>query len=51
MATVRLPGGPTLSYQEWGRPDGAVVLMLHGLESSGDELAARRSGRSASGSG
>ena len=35
MSTVRLPGGPTLSYQEWGRPDGAVVLMLHGLESSG----------------
>lgn len=35
MATVRLPGGPTLSYSEWGRPDGAVVLMLHGLESSG----------------
>ena len=34
MATVRLPGGPTLSYQEWGRPDGSVVLMLHGLGSS-----------------
>jgi pimeloyl-ACP methyl ester carboxylesterase len=35
MATVRLPGGPTLSYSEWGRPDGAVVLLLHGLGSSG----------------
>jgi pimeloyl-ACP methyl ester carboxylesterase len=35
MPTVSLPGGPTLSYQEWGRPDGAVVLMLHGLGSSG----------------
>ena len=35
MAEVRLPGGPTLSYQEWGRPDGAVVLMLHGLTSTG----------------
>ena len=35
MATVSLPGGPTLSYREWGRPDGAVVLMLHGLGSSG----------------
>jgi pimeloyl-ACP methyl ester carboxylesterase len=35
MAEVRLPGGPTLSFQEWGRPDGAVVLMLHGLTSSG----------------
>ena len=35
MPTVSLPGGPTLSYREWGRPDGAVVLMLHGLGSSG----------------
>ena len=34
MATVTLPGGPTLSYREWGRPDGAVVLLLHGLGSS-----------------
>ncbi len=34
MATVRLPDGPTLSYAEWGRPDGAVVLLLHGLTSS-----------------
>ena len=32
---MRLPDGPTLSYREWGRPDGAVVLMLHGLTSSG----------------
>ena len=36
MATVRLPGGPTLNYREWGRPDGAVVLLLHGLTSSGE---------------
>lgn len=36
MATESLPGGPTLSYQEWGRPDGAVVLLLHGLRSSSD---------------
>jgi pimeloyl-ACP methyl ester carboxylesterase len=36
MATVTLPGGPTLSYQEWGRPDGAVVLLLHGLTSSSE---------------
>ena len=35
MADVRLPDGPTLSYREWGRPDGAVILMLHGLTSSG----------------
>jgi len=34
MATVSLPGGPTLNYREWGRPDGAVVLLLHGLTSS-----------------
>lgn len=36
MATVTLPGGTTLSYREWGRPDGAVVLLLHGLGSSSD---------------
>lgn len=35
MADLRLPDGPTLSYREGGRPDGAVVLMLHGLTSSG----------------
>ena len=34
MATVSLPGGPTLYYREWGRPDAAVVLLLHGLSSS-----------------
>src|SRR5688500_2021811 len=34
MATVSLPGGPTLHYREWGRPDAAVVLLLHGLTSS-----------------
>jgi pimeloyl-ACP methyl ester carboxylesterase len=32
---VSLPGGPTVSYREWGRPDGAVVLLLHGLTVSG----------------
>lgn len=36
MATVRLPGGPTLGYQEWGRPDASVILLLHGLDESGD---------------
>jgi pimeloyl-ACP methyl ester carboxylesterase len=35
MATVSLPGGPTVHYREWGRPDGAVVLLLHGLTVSG----------------
>jgi pimeloyl-ACP methyl ester carboxylesterase len=34
MPTVRLHGGPTLNYREWGRPDAAVVLLLHGLTSS-----------------
>ncbi len=34
MATVSLPGGPTVNYREWGRPDGAVVLLLHGLTAS-----------------
>jgi len=36
MATATLPGGLTLNYQEWGRPDGAAVLLLHGLASSSD---------------
>ena len=35
MPMVELPGGPTLRYREWGRPDGAVVLMLHGTGSDG----------------
>jgi pimeloyl-ACP methyl ester carboxylesterase len=34
--SVALPGGPTLVIREWGRPDGAVILLLHGLTSSGD---------------
>lgn len=37
MATVQVPGGPVLHYQEWGRPDGSVVLLLHGLTSSSDD--------------
>ena len=32
---MSLPGGPTVNYREWGRPDGAVVLLLHGLTVSG----------------
>ncbi len=32
--SVELPGGPTLAVQEWGRPDGAVLLLLHELGSS-----------------
>ncbi len=35
MPTVQLANGPTLRYREWGRPDGAVVLMLHGTASDG----------------
>jgi pimeloyl-ACP methyl ester carboxylesterase len=34
--SVALPGGPTLVIREWGRPDGAVIVLLHGLGSSGD---------------
>ena len=34
--SVALPGGPNLMIREWGRPDGAVILLLHGLTSSGD---------------
>ncbi len=36
MATVAIPGGPARRYQEWGRADGAIVLLLHGLTSSSD---------------
>lgn len=36
MAKVTPPSGLTVSYQEWGRPDGAAVLLLHGLTSSSD---------------
>ncbi len=35
MPTVQLADGPTLRYREWGRPDGAVVLLLHGTTSDG----------------
>src|SRR5919202_391679 len=35
MPTVQLANGLTLRYREWGRPDGAVVLMLHGTTSDG----------------
>jgi pimeloyl-ACP methyl ester carboxylesterase len=35
MPTVQLANGPTLRYREWGRPDGAVVLLLHGTTSDG----------------
>ena len=33
MPTVQLAAGPVLRYREWGRPDGAVLLMLHGTTS------------------
>src|SRR3712207_70497 len=35
MPTVQLANGPTLRYREWGRPDGAVLLLLHGTTSDG----------------
>ena len=30
MPNVQLADGPTLRYREWGRPDGAALLLLHG---------------------
>lgn len=30
MPNVQLASGLTLRYREWGRPDGAAVLLLHG---------------------
>ena len=33
MPTVQLADGPVLRYREWGRPDGAALLMLHGTTS------------------
>jgi pimeloyl-ACP methyl ester carboxylesterase len=35
MPTVQLANGPVLRYREWGRPDGALVLLLHGTTSDG----------------
>jgi pimeloyl-ACP methyl ester carboxylesterase len=32
-------GGLTLGYREWGRADGPVVLLLHGLGSDADDWA------------
>jgi pimeloyl-ACP methyl ester carboxylesterase len=29
MPNVQLAGGPTLRYREWGRPDGAALVLLH----------------------
>ena len=29
MPNVPLAGGPTLRYREWGRPDGAALILLH----------------------
>jgi 3-oxoadipate enol-lactonase len=35
MPNVQLANGLTLRYREWGRPDGAAVLLLHGTTSDG----------------
>lgn len=32
-------GGLTLGYREWGRADGPVVILLHGLTSNADDWA------------
>src|SRR4051812_48165241 len=36
---VTTPGGLTLGYREWGRPDGPVVILLHGLGSDAGDWA------------
>lgn len=36
MPTLSLPGGPEVHYQEWGRADGAVMVLLHSLGSSSE---------------
>lgn len=33
------PGGLTLGYREWGRPDGPVAILLHGLSADADDWA------------
>ena len=35
MPNVQLANGPVLRYREWGRPDGAVLLLLHGTTADG----------------
>ncbi len=32
---LRTPAGLAISYREWGRPDGPVAILLHGLGSDG----------------
>lgn len=36
---LTISGGLTLGYREWGRPDGPVVILLHGLGSDADDWA------------
>lgn len=34
---VTIPGGLTLGYREWGRADGPVAILLHGLTADADD--------------
>ena len=36
---LTIPGGLTLGYREWGRPDGPVAILLHGTDTSADDWA------------
>lgn len=36
---LTVSGGLTLGYREWGRPDGPVAILLHGLEGAADDWA------------
>ena len=36
---LTISGGLTLGYREWGRPDGPVALLLHGLGEEADDWA------------
>jgi pimeloyl-ACP methyl ester carboxylesterase len=35
MPNVQLANGPVLRYREWGRPDGSVLVLLHGTTDDG----------------
>ena len=36
---LTISGGLTLGYREWGRPDGPVAVLLHGLDGAADDWA------------
>ena len=36
---LTISGGLTLGYREWGRPDGPVAILLHGVDGAADDWA------------